>query len=261
MSGWHSLYLKSLDAEAVADRLHDLLTGQRYHRYNPFGLMPVKPYKQTVRLFVAPVQDSWVRVAGEPDAALLPALAQTWPLVWLCLSGNDVGIQTFVDGQSIEPDQFPGVDLGVLAQAMPDAPLEIVSKPASALPLDALPPDVKAMAIKVDPKRANKMFEQLSGTLLKRAGGDAAAARMLIEQQDAPDWDGIGGARLRAAAQAFGLPRDWRSPDFVAVRDAYQASARRQRKPDAPLFPGDAEALAAVSDALAYLPVFGGRDT
>ncbi|MBE0691179.1 MAG: hypothetical protein IH587_13755, partial [Anaerolineae bacterium] len=98
-------------------------------------------------------------------------------------------------------------------------------------------------------------------TLLKRTGGEAAAARMLIEQPDAPDWDGVAGARLRGVAQAFGLPDDWQSPDFVSVRDAYQASARRQRKPDAPLFPGDAEALAAVGDAPAYLPVFGGRDT
>jgi len=260
MSGWHSLFLISPDAYAVAVRLRELLTEHHYSLYNPFGFMPVKPYKRTVRLFIAPEREGWVRVVGEPDAALLPELAQSWPLIWLSLSGQDVGIETFADGCSVDADHFPGVDIGLLAQALHDTPLEIVEKPAPALPLDVLPPDVKAMAIKVDPKRANKMFEQLSGTLLKRAGGDAAAARMLIEQQDAPDWDGVGGARLRAAAQAFRLPHDWKSPDFVSVRDAYQAGARRQRKPDAPLFPGDAEALAAVSDVLDYLPVFGGRD-
>lgn len=261
MSGWNSLYLISPDADAVAARLRNLLIEHHYSLYNPFGLMPVKPYKQTVRLFVAPVRGQWVRVVGEPDAALLSELAETWPLVWLSLSGQDAGIQTLAEGGAVDPERFPGVDVSALAGAFYDAPLAIVDKPTPALPLDALPPEVQALAIKVDPKRANKMFEQLSGTLLKRAGGDAAAARMLIEQQDAPDWDSVGGARLRAAAQAFGLPEDWRSPDFVSVRDAYQAGARRKRKPDASLFPGDAEALAAVGDALDYLPVFGGRDT
>ena len=261
MSGWNSLFLINPDTEAVANRLRDLLTEHHYTLYNPFGIMPTKPYKQTVRLFVAPVRDGWGRVVGEPDAALLPELSQAWPLIWLSLSGQDVGIQTFVDGHAVDADHFPGVDAGRLARALHDAELEIVAKPSSTLPLGALPPDVRAMAIKVDPKRANKMFEHLSSTLLKRAGGEAAAARMLIEPPDAPDWDGVAGARLRGVAQAFGLPDDWQSPDFVSVRDAYQASARRQRKPDAPLFPGDAEALAAVGDAPAYLPVFGGRDT
>ncbi|MCL4247063.1 MAG: hypothetical protein KJ065_02805 [Anaerolineae bacterium] len=260
MSGWHSLYLKNADPQIVADNLRALLTAHGYALYNPFSLMPVKPYKRTVRMFVAPAPAEWTRLVGEPDAALLPELARSWPLVWLSLTGPDVGIQTFVDGDAISADTFPDVDASALAQALVEVPLTIVEKTPSALPLDALPPDVKALTIKVDPKKANKMFEQLSGTLLKRAGGEVAAARMLLEQQDAPDWDGVGGARLQAVARAFGLPDDWQSPDFVAVRDAYQAHVRRQRRPDAPLFPGDAEALAVVSDVSLYVPIFGGRD-
>ncbi|MCA9910363.1 MAG: hypothetical protein KC519_17015 [Anaerolineae bacterium] len=260
MSGWHSLYLKNADPQIVADDFRALLGAHGYTLYNPFSLMPVKPYRQTIRMFVAPAQAGWTQLVGEPDAALLPELSHSWPLVWLSLTGQDVGIQTFMDGDAVDAEDFPEVDTSALAQALLETPLTIVEKTPMALPLDALPPDVKALTIKVDPKKANKMFEHLSGTLLKRAGGEVAAARMLLEQQDAPDWDGAGGARLRAAARALGLPHSWRSPDFVAVRDAFQAHVRRQRRPDAPLFPGDAEALAAVSDAPAYVPIFGGRD-
>ena len=54
------------------------------------------------------------------------------------------------------------------------------------------------------------------------------------------------------------MPSDWHAPDFTTLRDAYQVAERRQRRPNAGLYPGDAEALAAVPDALAYTPVYGG---
>jgi hypothetical protein len=52
---------------------------------------------------------------------------------------------------------------------------------------------------------------------------------------------------------------DWRDPDFVTLRDAYALHKRRERSPNATLYPGDAEALAAVPDALTYTPVYAGK--
>ena len=52
---------------------------------------------------------------------------------------------------------------------------------------------------------------------------------------------------------------DWRAPDFVTLRDAYALHKRRQRSPNATLYPGDAEALAAVPDALTYTPIYAGK--
>jgi hypothetical protein len=46
----------------------------------------------------------------------------------------------------------------------------------------------------------------------------------------------------------------------VALRDSYQLHARRQRKPDARLYPGDEEAMTRVPDALDYIPVYGGKN-
>ena len=52
---------------------------------------------------------------------------------------------------------------------------------------------------------------------------------------------------------------NWRDPDFVTLRDAYALHERRRRSPKATLYPGDAETLAAVPDALAYTPIYAGK--
>jgi hypothetical protein len=55
------------------------------------------------------------------------------------------------------------------------------------------------------------------------------------------------------------IPSDWQEPDFVTLRDAYQLHERRRRNPNAPLYPGDAEAMEAVSDALDYIVLYAGK--
>jgi hypothetical protein len=55
------------------------------------------------------------------------------------------------------------------------------------------------------------------------------------------------------------IPLGWISPDFVALRDAYQLHERRRRNPNAMLYPGDAEAMAAVPNALDYAVVYAGK--
>ncbi len=129
-----------------------------------------------------------------------------------------------------------------------------------AVPLDALPEDVQEMAQDVDLSQAQQMFDKIGGKLLQDVQrGDAEAARKLLGGgEDAPDWNSAGGQRLRALMACLDLPQNWLAPDFVTLRDAYQLHARKQRKPTARLYPGDAEAMAAVPDALDYLPVYGG---
>jgi hypothetical protein len=107
-------------------------------------------------------------------------------------------------------------------------------------------------------QQANKMFARLSGDLLKKAGGDANAAALL---KNAVDWNSVGGQRLTAFMACLNVPEDWREPDFVTLRDAYQLHLRRQRLPNARLYPGDAEAMAKVLDALEYTPVYAGLES
>ncbi|MDX2136620.1 MAG: hypothetical protein SF123_00875 [Chloroflexota bacterium] len=268
MTAWHSLYLFSNAPDDAASHLRETLTHNGYHPYNPFGLMPSKPWKQTVRLFVAPARGGWLRVIGEPTAEVEALLSQHAPLLSLGLRGDTAHIAAYADGAKIDVQAFAArtmaIDARTIERALHDASLMPLPKKQQqqvvAIPMDQLPEDVRAMAQRINPAQAGGMIEKLSGDLMKRVGGDAAAAGALLNPPDAPDWGSVGAARLRAMAQALSLGSDWDAPDFVTLRDAYQAAARRQRKPDAPLFPGDADALAAVPDALAYTPVFGGRD-
>ncbi len=98
------------------------------------------------------------------------------------------------------------------------------------------------------------MFARMSGTLARKAG-DSEEAREMLRQ---PDWNSSGGARIQALMHCLRIPA-WRDPDFVTLRDAYALHIRRRRSPTAVLYPGDAEALAAVPNALSYTPVYAGK--
>jgi hypothetical protein len=264
MSAWQSLYIHNGDPAIIRARLGELLTAQGYTHYNPFGRMPSRPYKQTVRLFIAPSGDGWLRVIGELPPSVCLALSGDAPLLALALTAGDAEVNSYRGGevQAIEEwaRHLPGLDAVALDNPAPTA-LRLAEPPQPMMvPLDALPDDVRKMAQDIDQKQAAKMFERISGDLMKRAGGDAQAAGALLQQQDAPQWNSAGGARLAHIASVLRLSDGWREPDFVTLRDAYQAAARKERSPNAPPFPGDADALARVPDALAYTPVFAGKD-
>jgi hypothetical protein len=260
MSNWHSLYIPADDPAPIAERLRTALQALGYTLYQPFGLMPTRPYKQSVRLFVAPARAGWVRIIGEPTAALVAELAADWPVLWLSLARDRAGIQAFArGGEPVEPVELSGAAAAQVDRARQDAP-SATEAALPGLPLAVLPSDVQKLAANVDAQQAGRLFERLSGELMKRAGGDMQAARGLLDPKDAPDWASDGGARLFALAQSLGLPDSWRLPDFISLRDAYQAGERRRRKPDAPPFPGDDQALAAAPDALDHTPIFGGWD-
>jgi hypothetical protein len=263
MSAWHSLFSPTASADTFSHQLRDAAIADGYTPYNPFGLMPSKPYKITVRLFIAPPQNGWTRIVGEAPPEICTRVSAQSPLLRLSLRGADAGIHVYADGQEgVLEDwlraRLPTIDLASLNSPLP--PLHVAEQRPLVVPLEALPEDVRRMAAGIDQKQAAKMFERISGDLMKKVGGDAAAAQALLQQGDAPDWNSAGGARIRQIAEALDLGDGWREPNFVRLRDAFQVAARRQRRPDAPPLPGDAEVLAAVPQALAYIPLFAGKD-
>jgi hypothetical protein len=126
------------------------------------------------------------------------------------------------------------------------------------VPLDALSDETRALAGRIDLPQAESLIGRLSAGLMKRIGGDAAAARDLINT-DQPEWDSADGRRICTLMDALNVPANWREPDFVTLRDAYALHARRRRRPDAPLLPGDSDAMSAVPDALAYAAIYAGK--
>jgi len=119
------------------------------------------------------------------------------------------------------------------------------------------------MAGKVNSNQAQKMFNRLSGDLIKKVSpgnGQADAARTLINNSDTLDWNSSGGVRIRAVMNCLTLPENWREPDFDSLRDAYPLYERRRRNPNARTYPGDESVMAKVADALLYTPVYGGAN-
>ena len=266
MVSWCSLFLPCDDANAVATTLQESLRVLGYTPFNPFGLMPGMSYPKAVRLFVAPAQGGWVRVIGEPDSAQLPIISKTASCLFVALDGTQSHVEFYAAGE-----QKP-LDSALLPYLKSDPSTEIMNKTLDTkesnynatsadnvtLLHDALPEDVKAM--RVDMRQAQKMFDRLSAGLTQRSGnsGNETAVQNLL-QGNRPQWNSVGGGQIRELLARSTIPSGWQEPDFVTLRDAYQLHERRRRNPNAPLYPGDEDALAAVVDALDYLVVYGGK--
>jgi hypothetical protein len=271
---WISLFLPSDDPAAVAADLQREVTRASYTLYNAFGLLPGKAYPHTVKLFVSPAVNGWVRLIGEPDPALYAPLSQGKLCIVAQLDAATGSLEVYADGALVDagvalaPYVRAGQSVEILQQALRGevasiTPLDTLPEPQMvAIPLDSLPPDVQAMLGNVNQGQAQQMMNQLGGNLMNRFGGQMqtdAAQNLLKQQQQIPDWNSADGVRIRATIGCLTIPDKWREPDFITLRDAYALHERRRRKPDARLYPGDAEAMQTVPDALAYTPVYGGK--
>lgn len=271
-ASWDSLYLPSADAERAVALLRDTLVSDGYQLYDPFGLIPGRTYSSTVRLFVGPQTPQWLRIIGAIDEELMRSISHLGLCLWLSLDGAQARIETWREGDRIElHDELiahlrPGLDAADLKQALSGDGLAL-KETTPDLFLQNLPDDVQALAGKVDKGQAQKMFDRLSGGLMKKvaqhAGSEsdsmADAARSLIAA-NGPNWRSADGQKLIALAACLDLPENWREPDFVTLRDAYQLHNRLRRKPQAHRYPGDEETMSRVPNALEYVPVYGGKN-
>lgn len=259
MTAFCSLYLPGV--APIADSIRTALAALGYEFYDPFGLIPGKAFPHVARLFVAPPRGGWMRVLVVPETAsldaLLPSLSRLAPCLLVSLDGDDAHIEACAGEKPAAPEiAFSAYarDAGCLRSALEDALVPTDSRAVGGVPLDALPDDVRALAGSLDPRQTESLFARISGTVARKSGADPAA-RDLLRQ---PDWNSVGGRRIAAVMDCLGVP-NWRDPDFVTLRDAYALHHRRRQRPNATLYPGDTEALAAVPDALDYTPIYAGK--
>ncbi|HML24557.1 MAG TPA: hypothetical protein PKD09_23090 [Aggregatilinea sp.] len=278
---WHSLYLPLTDAAPVAETLRSLLKDEGYRAYDPFpGGMGTPPgLREMVRVFVAPPQDGWVRVLGDVPANVIEALGAQLgvPVLHGWLTPEDGGFALVHNGVrhtepeaiagALVPDQSPDQLRRAFAGEIDVPVIDSDQPPVVALGMDALPPELQALAQQkdVNPDKAAKMFEKMSGNLFRKIGGgggdsdEQAQARAMMMGQQQNVWNSLAGQRVRAAANVLDLPDNWRTPTLEAVREAYQVHRLRERNPRLTLMPGDKEAMQAIPDALDYIPVYFGR--
>lgn len=266
MSRWNSLYLPLDDSASVVTALRTLLTAPAYAPYDPFGLMPGMSYPQAVKLFVAPSSAGWTRViaaADTPNDALQSiqrALSKLAVCFALVLDNGESQIAVYADNAGVDPISVltPYLRGGVTSDLLGDAltrPYKAANPKDSPIPTGALPSNVQSMAGRLNPRQVNNLFNRMSKQLVGKEQREAAQSLLVAA---APDWDSAGGQRIAAVMACLTIPPAWRDPDYVTLRDAYQSHSRIRRNPNARLYPGDADTMAAVPDALAYVPVFAG---
>lgn len=278
---WHSLFLPDAEPEAVISALHAVLTAHGYAEFDPFPGGTGTPLKlaATVRHFVSPASDGWVRVLGDPDDELLRAfhVALDQPVIVGWLTEEDGGFALLHGGERhddpakfaefLHPDHSPDTLTRAFAGEINVKAVESEQPSVAVLGAESLPPELQQFAQQqgVDAAKANKLVERLGGKLLGRFSGDAPDATgrahaMLAGAGSTPDiWNSLDGQRVRAIASVLNLPDNWRIPSWQQVRDAYQVFRLRARSPRMMLMPGDQEAMDAVPDALDYTPVYMGR--
>ena len=200
--------------------------------------------------------------------SVLCALSADYVCVQVCLGNDDAQIDVYVNGSPVQdipatlsPYLRNGKTEANLRSALTQPQITVIdTEPEEFLDSDTLPEYVRQLAADVDKQAFDRMFERVSGNLFNRAGGNRDEARALVEQSKDMNWNTPHGWKVQALMDALSLPPGWRKPSFSALSAAYGLHARRQRKPDARLYPGDDKAMQAVPDALEYTPVYAGKD-
>ncbi len=257
---FHLTLIRSDDRDVVASSLRDALEALGFVPYDPFpggfGSGILKPVRE-VRAFVEPARDGWVRVPGVlvPEALArvsvgMGTILHVWlgtPPMWGYLVFSDG--ETTTDPAALRPFLLPGKGLDDVERVLIGDLPESVQGPSD---------EVERLAERygVDARKAAGMIGRLQRDIFSKIGASDDEVRRAEDALRADLWRGNGGIRLKALMACLDVPAGWRWPDFDAIRAAYIVARTRERDPDATPMPGDEEALAAVPDALDYVPIY-----
>ena len=258
MSAWQSLYV--FTSSSLENILSDWLKNQGYIRYDPFNTLGGAAYPNTMRLFLAPSAGETVRILVEcNNAAQVRALAvhlsSSAPCLSLRLDGTEAHIVLYHEGKEAQ-DWMSIARRGVTTLQLEEArQVGAPTAQSTLIPVEDMPSSLRAMAQTVSQHQVGRLFQKMAYQMMSRSQ-QTAAEKFL---QGLPRWDSAGGHMLMTCMSLLRVPRTWREPDFATLRTAYWLHLRRRTQPNAPLLPGDDNALRRVPDALTYTPLYGGK--
>jgi hypothetical protein len=250
---WSSLYLPVENRKEVLESLNHIYSEAGYAAYNPYpgGTGTPRDAKDLVRLFVARNEDGWVRLIGQPDAALLPTLAEqiASPLlyVWIGLSDGQVNCIGSGDvGQFLRKGKTAADIEQALTTSYQARGSSLIGEYASQQG--------------VNPTQADKLIQKTTKGLFQKMTkqGDAnadtmqTAASNLASGKDVFSWGSIPAQRVAAVMACLTVPQTWREPDYKDLAAAYQVACLLDIDEDAPLLPGDEAILDKVEYPLDY---------
>lgn len=270
MTQWNSLFCL---IDKPVDALQQTLISLDYNLYNAFDLIPGKAYPDTFKTFIAPDSGRWTHILVDNTTAiddlewLAESLSQHGIVLLAHLDHEDETLAVYADSEEVEPENvlekhlLDGKTVDDLSRALDGKlPLPIIEPEADEqsqiLAIDDLPDDMRQLAQGLKPSGTQNLFQKLTRNLM--GGGDAERAQQLLHA-DKLDWNSEGGMIIRGVLSCVIAGDSWLSPDFVTVREAYQRHVRKQRRPNAKLYPGDQQMMDAVPNALDYTPVYGGQ--
>lgn len=243
-------YVQAADSPAAAVR--DALIADGWQPYDPFpgGIGTPPALKRLVRLLVAPPVNGWVRVYGDPAAALptvITALSAGRLLIHVWLAEAESGMDAYLDGQSVPQrlaafvaDERTRSDETQIAPTILPAGLDSLARQSS-----------------VNPAQASKMINRLARQVLGGKGQAEQAGALL--SGSGPDWGSAAGRTLAQRIGQMRLPADPRLPLFETLREAYHAARALARNPNATLMANERAALKDIPDAGQYQMVYAGK--
>jgi len=272
MTQWNSLFC-SLDNDVIP-ALTATLDALDFDIYDAFDLIPGKSYPETLKCFVVPSASTWTQILVDDDNSLddLELLAERLSehglVILTQLDMTEGALDLYHKGDAVD-DMVEALTPYLLDGKTPDdleraldgkLPLPMIDQQPDEqeqiLAIDDLPDDIRNMTQGMNLSSAQKMFQRMTGNLMGR--GQAQGAQDMINS-DRLDWNSDGGLFVRGLLSCLMAGDGWMSPDFATVRDAYQRHVRKQRRPNAKLYPGDQQMMDAVPNALDYAPVYGGQ--
>jgi hypothetical protein len=225
--------------------LQAALTDRGYTLYDPFAGISSPYFPHTIKLFVAPMRDGWVRVLIDAVPAEEYDLARTLSGAFTCLlvtlENRQSDVRVFVAGETVATAEWFAAQHPHTGHQSP------TSQRIGDFSFEELPPDLRELSTKIDSRQASGMFRKFASQLL---GDKQTAARALFDNR--PDWHHPAHTDTRSLLDGI-LPARWYEPDFAALRAAWVVHA------SGTTLSGDQAMLTSIPDALQYQPIYAGK--